>query len=99
MPVRKNTPSTPNYCIPQVSTLLFSVNNGILTGPIDAFETSDWDYFREKAVKKSEMMRENGFVHPATLVPDELEYNDGYKNIMGKLETKFNDGATRDNND
>lgn len=94
MPVKKNTPSTPNYCIPQVSTLLFSVKNGILIGPIDAFETSDWDYFRQKAVKKSEMMRENGFVHPATLVPDELEYNDGYKNILDKLEGKFNKNAT-----
>ena len=90
MPVKRNTPSTPNYCIPQVSALLFSVKDGLLTGPIDAFETSDWDYFREKAVKKSEMMRENGFVHPATLVPDELEYNDGYKNILDKLQTKFN---------
>ena len=97
MPVKKNTPSTPNYCIPQVSILLFSVNDGILTGPVDAFETSDWDYFREKAVKKSEMMRENGFVHPATLVPDELEYNDGYKNILNQLQLKFNEKSKGEN--
>lgn len=91
MPVKRNTPSTPNYCIPQVSALLFSINEGILTGPIDAFETSDWDVFRRRAVEKAEMMRENGFVHPATLVPDELEYNDGYKNILSQLESRFNE--------
>ena len=79
-----------------MSSLLFSVREGILTGPVDAFETSDWDYFREKAVKKSEMMRENGFVHPATLVPDELEYNDGYKNILNQLEAKFNETGGTD---
>ena len=99
MPVKKNTPSTPNYCIPQVSALLFSVKDGILTEPIDAFETSDWDYFRQKAVRKSEMMRENGFVHPATLVPDELEYNDGYKSILNKLEVKFNEKSKGHNSD
>jgi fructose 1,6-bisphosphate aldolase/phosphatase len=89
MPVTRNTASTPNYCIPIVAVNLFSIKNGRLSMPIDAFETSDWDYFRQKAVEKSEMMREQGFIHPATLIPSELEYNNGYKNVMKKLNEKF----------
>ncbi len=89
MPVARNTPSTPNYCIPMVSASLFSIKGGKLGQSIDAFATSDWDYFRNKAVEKSEMMRAQGFIHPATLIPNELEYNLGYKNVMRKLEAKF----------
>ena len=44
------------------------------------------------------MIRENGFVHPATLVPEELEYNDGYKSILNKLEVKFNEKTKGNNN-
>ncbi len=89
MPVTRNTASTPNYCIPIVSTSLFSISRGKLSAPIDAFETSDWDYFRNKAVEKSEMIREQGFIHPATLIPSELEYNNGYQNVMKKLQARF----------
>ncbi len=89
MPVKRNTASTTNFCIPIVSVNLFSIKDGILTEPVDAFETSDWDYFRNKAIEKSEHMREQGFVHPATLVPDELEYNKGYESIMDKLKERF----------
>lgn len=89
MPVRRNTASTPNYCIPIVSASLFSVRDGKLTRPVDAFDTDDWDFFRQKAVKKSEMIREQGFIHPATLIPSELEYNKGYQNVMGQLDDRF----------
>jgi fructose 1,6-bisphosphate aldolase/phosphatase len=34
-------------------------------------------------------MRNQGFIHPATLVPDELEYNKGYEARMDKLNQKF----------
>jgi hypothetical protein len=37
------------------------------------------------------IMRSQGFIHPATLVPDELEYNKGYEARMSKLESKFKD--------
>ena len=37
------------------------------------------------------IMRNQGFIHPATLVPDELEYNKGYEARMSKLESKFKD--------
>ena len=34
-------------------------------------------------------MRSQGFVHPATLVPSELEYAEGYKARMSVLESKM----------
>ena len=34
-------------------------------------------------------MRRQGFVHPATLVPDELEYAEGYKARMDILKNKM----------
>ena len=89
MPVKRNTAASANYCIPIVSVSLFSMKGGKLGQSIDAFETSDWDYFRRLAVEKSEMMRAQGFIHPATLIPDELEYNKGYKNVMSQLEAKL----------
>jgi fructose 1,6-bisphosphate aldolase/phosphatase len=36
-------------------------------------------------------MRNQGFIHPATLIPEELEYNKGYQARMNKLESKFRD--------
>ena len=82
MPVKRNSAASANYCIPIVSCLLFSMHNGKFTESVDAFETPDWDYFRMKATKKAEYMREQGFVHPATLIPEELEYNKNYQAIM-----------------
>ncbi len=89
MPVKINSTASANYCIPIVSCALFSVHEGKFTGPVDAFATPDWDYFRKKATIKAEYMREQGFVHPATLIPEELEYNKGYQAIMDKLKAKF----------
>jgi fructose 1,6-bisphosphate aldolase/phosphatase len=37
------------------------------------------------------IMRNQGFIHPATLVPEELEYNKGYEARMDKLNRKFKD--------
>jgi len=89
MPVKIKTASTTNYCIPIVSCCLFSMRDGKFTGPIDAFDTPDWDFARMRAVKKAEFMREQGFVHPATLIPEELEYNKGYQSIMDEVKKRF----------
>ncbi len=89
MPVKRNSPASANYCIPIVSCSLFSVHNGKLVGPVDAFETPDWDFFRARATKKAEFMREQGFIHPATLIPEELEYNKGYQSIMDEVKKRF----------
>ncbi len=89
MPVKVMTQASSNMCIPIVSAVLFSMHNGKFTAFVDAFATPDWDYYRTKAVKKVEAIREQGFVHPATLIPDELEYNNGYKAIMKEAEDRF----------
>jgi fructose 1,6-bisphosphate aldolase/phosphatase len=89
MPVKINSPASINYAIPIVSALVFSMHNGVLTGPIDGFGTEDWDYVRNVAMRRAVAIRSQGFVHPATLVPDELEYGVGYKARMSVLWSKM----------
>lgn len=89
MPVKLNSAASINFCIPIVQSLVFSMHNGKFVGPFDGFSTPDWDYIRENATKKALAMRSQGFVHPATLVPSELEYAEGYRARMDILETKM----------
>ncbi len=89
MPVKLNSAATINFCIPIVEALVFSMHNGKFTGPFDGFSTPDWDYIREIATKKAMAIRSQGFIHPATLVPSELEYAEGYKARMSVLESKM----------
>lgn len=89
MPVKLNSAASINFCIPIVEALVFSMHNGKLTGPFDGFSTPDWDYIREIATKKAMAMRSQGFIHPATLVPSELEYAEGYRARMSVLEDKM----------
>ena len=89
MPVKLNSAASLNYSIPIVSCLLFSMHSGKLTGPHDGFGTADWDLQRMRAAERAMIMRNQGFIHPATLVPDELEYNKGYEARMSKLQSKF----------
>ena len=89
MPVKLNSAATINFCIPIVESLVFSMHNGKFTGPFDGFSTPDWDYIREIATKKAIAIRSQGFIHPATLVPSELEYAEGYKARMAVLEEKM----------
>ncbi len=44
---------------------------------------------REQATIKALAIRSQGFIHPATLVPDELEYAEGYKDVMTGLKEKM----------
>ena len=89
MPVKLNSAASINFCIPIVESLVFSMHNGKLVGPFDGFSTPDWDYIRELATKKAIAIRSQGFIHPATLVPSELEYAEGYKARMSVLEEKM----------
>jgi fructose 1,6-bisphosphate aldolase/phosphatase len=91
MPVKLNSAASVNYAIPIVSCLVFSMHNGKLTGPHDGFGTADWDLQRLWASERAMIMRNQGFIHPATLVPEELEYNKGYEARMDKLNRKFKD--------
>jgi fructose 1,6-bisphosphate aldolase/phosphatase len=89
MPVKINSPASINFAIPIVSSLVFSMHNGKLIGPVDGFGSVDWDYIRTIAVKRAIAMRSQGFVHPATLVPSELEYAEGYRARMSVLWNKM----------
>jgi fructose 1,6-bisphosphate aldolase/phosphatase len=89
MPVKINSAATIDYCIPIVEALVFSMHNGKLVGPFDGFSTPDWDYVREIATKRALAIRSQGFIHPATLVPSELEYAEGYKARMDVLKSKM----------
>ncbi len=89
MPVKLNSAATIDFCIPIIEALVFSMHDGKLTGPFDGFSTPDWDLIRENATKKALTMRSQGFIHPATLVPSELEYAEGYKSIMSVLDMKM----------
>ena len=91
MPVKLNSAASINYAIPIVSCLVFSMHNGKLTGPHDGFGTADWALQRLWASERAMIMRNQGFIHPATLVPEELEYNKGYEARMDKLNRKFKD--------
>jgi fructose 1,6-bisphosphate aldolase/phosphatase len=91
MPVKLNSSASINYALPIVSCLVFSMHNGRLTGPHDGFGTVDWDYQRMRAAERAAIMRSQGFIHPATLIPEELEYNKGYQARMAKLNEKFKD--------
>jgi len=89
MPVKINSPASINFAIPIVSSLVFSMHNGILVGPVDGFATEDWDYVRNLATKRAFAMRSQGFFHPATLVPSELEYAEGYRARMNVVWSKM----------
>jgi fructose 1,6-bisphosphate aldolase/phosphatase len=67
------------------------MHNGKFTQPHDGFGTADWDLQRMRAAERAMIMRNQGFIHPATLVPEELEYNKGYEARMSKLQSKFKD--------
>ncbi len=89
MPVKINSAASINYCIPIVEALVFSMHDGKLVGPYDGFSTPDWDHIREIATKRALAMRSQGFIHPATLVPSELEYAEGYKDRINVLKSKM----------
>lgn len=89
MPVKLNSSASLNYSIPIVSCLVFSMHNGVLTGPHDGFGTADWELQRMWAAERAMIMRNQGFIHPSTLVPEELEYNKGYEARINKLNEKF----------
>jgi fructose 1,6-bisphosphate aldolase/phosphatase len=74
-----------------VSCLVYSMHNGKLTCLHDGFGTADWDLQRRIASERAIIMRNQGFIHPATLVFDELEYNKGYQIRMDKSNEKFKD--------
>lgn len=88
MPVKKNCTISYFDGPPIVSCLAFSVHDGKLTEPVDAFDHPFWDRVRNKISRKAWELREQGFSGPAMLSYDELEYG-GITERMDDLESRF----------
>src|ERR687892_2024136 len=56
MPVKLNSPASINYSIPIIACLVFSMHDGKLTGPLDGFESVDWDLQRMWASERAMIM-------------------------------------------
>ncbi len=89
MPVKLNSSASINFCIPIIEALIFSMHNGKMIGPVDGFSTPDWDYVRTVTMKKAVHIRTQGFIHPATLAPSELEYSESYNARIKILQNKM----------
>lgn len=88
MPVKKNSSISFFDGPPVVSALAFSIKNGKLTEPADAFDQPYWDYVRNKIAQKAEEIRKQGFYGAAMLPMSELEYT-GVMDTLNKLEKRF----------
>lgn len=88
MPVKKNSSISFFDGPPVVSCLAFSIKNGKLTEPADAFDHPYWDFVRMKVSKKAEEIRRQGFSGPSMLPMTELEYT-GVMETLKKLEKRF----------
>jgi fructose 1,6-bisphosphate aldolase/phosphatase len=73
---------------PCVSAAAYSVHEGRLTGPVDAFAHPFWDSVRTRAAEKAVEMRRQGFFGPAMLPMDELEYT-GIVEKLRELDGRF----------
>jgi fructose 1,6-bisphosphate aldolase/phosphatase len=88
MPVKANTPVSYFDGPPVVSAQAFSMKNGKLTEPADAFDQPFWDYVRDQVSQKAIEIRKQGFFGCAMLPYSELEYG-GIVEKMRKLDGKF----------
>jgi fructose 1,6-bisphosphate aldolase/phosphatase len=89
MPVAINTPVTGAYCLPLVACMAYSVTTqGKLSEGVDIFGNVAWDATRLKAQRKAEELRQQGFVGPAMLPIQELEYS-AFRTSLANLEAEF----------
>ncbi len=88
MPVPSNTPVAYFDGPSLVSCLAFCVHEGKLTEPVDVFAHPFWDTIRQKAADKTLEMRRQGFVGPAMVGFEELEYG-GITERLKKLDERF----------
>lgn len=73
---------------PVITCAAFSVRNGKLTGPVDAFAHPFWDEVRREVSAAAIRIRRQGFVGAAMLPMSELEYT-GIVEKLGELERRF----------
>ena len=89
MPVAIKTPVTGPYCLPIVACLAYSVTaEGKLSEGLDIFGNVAWDETRLRAQRKGTEMRQQGFVGPAMLPIQELEYG-AIRHSLEALESEF----------
>ena len=88
MPVKVNCPISYFDGPPVVSAQAFSMRNGKLTEPADAFDQPIWDWVRDQVSQKAMEIRRQGFSGCAMLPYSELEYG-GIVEKMKKLDGKF----------
>ncbi len=88
MPVRLKSPVSYFDGPPVVSCAAFSMHNGLLTGPFDAFDHPFWDTVRNHVADKAIDMRKQGFFGAAMQSMAELEYT-GIMERLGRIEKRF----------
>jgi fructose 1,6-bisphosphate aldolase/phosphatase len=89
MPVAINTPVVGPYCVPLVACMAYSVTaEGQLSEGVDVFGNVVWDATRLKAQEKAAELRQQGFVGPAMLPIQELEYS-AFRTTLSELEAEF----------
>jgi len=95
MPISINSAVAGPYCLPLVSAVAYSLNDeGKLSERVDIFGNEVWDETRRKAQQKADEIRRQGFVGPAMLPMQELEYS-SFRDTLERLEGQFQrvDGA------
>ncbi|MFH0930434.1 MAG: fructose-1,6-bisphosphate aldolase/phosphatase [Candidatus Zixiibacteriota bacterium] len=88
MPVKANSTISFFDGPPVVSAQAFSMKEGVLTEPADAFDQPFWDYVRDRVSQKAIDMRQQGFSGCAMLPYSELEYG-GIVEKLKELDKKF----------
>jgi len=88
MPVKAGTGVSFFDGPPIVSCLAFSMHEGRLSEPADAFDHPYWDWVRDKVSQKAHDIREQGFSGAAMLPYSDLEYG-GITERMKRLEGRF----------
>jgi fructose 1,6-bisphosphate aldolase/phosphatase len=88
MPVKLNSGISYFDGPPVVSCAAFSLHDGKLSEPVDAFDHPFWDSVRHKVSAKAEDMRRQGFFGTAMLPMSELEYT-GIMEKLSALEDRF----------
>lgn len=90
MPVAMNTPVTGPFCLPIVSCLAFSIDEGGMFSEeyVDIFGNTAWDATRLKVQAKAEEWRRGGFIGPTMASHAELSYT-GMVETLAELEKEF----------
>ena len=88
MPVPLHTPTSWFDGPPLVSCAAFSMHDGVLTEPLDAFAHPFWNHVRDHVAAKAIEIRRQGFVGASMLPMAELEYT-GITEKLAALERRF----------